>query len=322
LQISDLSNSWKDGLAFCAIVHHYYPEQIDFQALDRNDWVGNLELAFGILGKLGIDSKMDANEVANNPDKRMIRNYLLAVSFKLTGKDLTKSRVDPIPGPFSSRMSLPGRNINPDLIFKVILLGDSGVGKSTLFERWKNDLYVPTTITVGIEIYSRYYSCEGKVIQIQVWDTAGQEAFRSITRSYYRDAKGALLVYDITKEKTFENISTWSKDLFDTLDQDVKIPVLLVGNKDDLEDKRTVSTEVATEYAARNSFQYIETSAKQGHDCQRSFQLLFQHIYKVYHNNTPRSHDNTNNTIQLHPTYHTEEPLPDPPLSKNCSCSF
>jgi Ras-related protein Rab-11A len=230
-----------------------------------------------------------------------------------------RSNNENLSGPFSLKMSLSQtvKQIHPDITFKVILLGDSGVGKSALFERWKNDLFIPTSATVGMEVFSRYYTCDGKVIQIQVWDTAGQEVYRAITKSYYREVKGALIVFDITQRETFQNVSSWTKELFGTIPDDSKIPVLLIGNKKDLENRRTVPHKEAKDFADNLFFQYIETSAKQGSDCQRSFQLLFQHIYKVHQNQQMPSESNPH--LQLH-TY--DQSLPDPPVAKSCICSF
>jgi len=355
VEIVDLSSSWRDGLAFCAVVHHYHPDEIEnFETLDNQDRIGNLNLAFGILEKLGIKATLVPEDVAETPDKRAIRNYLVTVHNKLSGKSLdlretrdnrhnrdkvsrlqiptpsTPSRLQaPSPAPstpenltgkFSLKMIIPqSKTVQPDFTYKVILLGDSGVGKSALFERWKTDVFVPTTTTVGIEVFSRLYACDGKVIQIQVWDTAGQEVYRAITKSYYREVKGALIVYDITRADTFHNIQSWAKELFATIPDDFKIPVLIIGNKKDLDSVRTISVEEAQELAERNSFQYIETSAKHGNECQKSFQLLFQHIYKVHQNQLPTT--NSNN-INLDLDHNSNEPLPDPPVSKNCMCSL
>jgi len=338
IAIENFSTSWRDGLAFCAVVHHYYPEEIDYTSLNENHKIGNLNLAFGSLEKLGIKAILNPEEVAESPDQRAIRNYLILVHNKLTGKiiQMTSKRPRPSPkpfsipvpltpaenliGPFSPRMSLPVLPKSIDFTYKVILLGDGGVGKSALFERWKTTEFRPTSTTIGMDVHPRNYSCDGKVIQIQVWDTAGQEVHRAITKTYFRDVKGAIVVFDITRAESFRNISMWTKELFATIPPDVKIPVLLVGNKNDLTDKRVISVEEARGFAQDFSFQYIETSAKNGNDCQKSFQLLFQHIYRVQ-NNIPSQ---TTNGIHLESTngYHNpNDSLPDPPVQSTCICS-
>lgn len=129
-----------------------------------------------------------------------------------------------------------------DMIFKVVLIGDTGVGKTNLLSRYlKNEFSFDSKTTVGVEFGSKRFEIDGYKIKGQIWDTAGQERFRSITNAYYKGAKGALLVYDVTRRETFENISKWVPELKQTGDKDVTI--ILVGNKSDLENERQVSTE-------------------------------------------------------------------------------
>ena len=129
-----------------------------------------------------------------------------------------------------------------DMIFKVVLIGDSGVGKTNLLSRYlKNEFSFDSKTTVGVEFGAKKLEIDGVKIKAQIWDTAGQERFRSITNAYYKGAKGALLVYDVTRRETFENINKWVPELKQTGDKDVTI--ILVGNKTDLENERQVSTE-------------------------------------------------------------------------------
>jgi len=129
-----------------------------------------------------------------------------------------------------------------DMIFKVVLIGDSGVGKTNLLSRYlKNEFYFDSKTTVGVEFGAKRMEIEGVKIKAQIWDTAGQERFRSITNAYYKGAKGALLVYDVTRRDTFDNINKWVPELKASGDKEVTI--ILVGNKCDLESERQVSTE-------------------------------------------------------------------------------
>lgn len=129
-----------------------------------------------------------------------------------------------------------------DMIFKVVLIGDSGVGKTNLLSRYlKNEFSFDSKTTVGVEFGAKRLEIDGVKIKAQIWDTAGQERFRSITNAYYKGAKGALLVYDCTRRDTFENINKWVPELKQSGDKDVTI--ILVGNKIDLESERQVSTE-------------------------------------------------------------------------------
>jgi small GTP-binding protein len=127
-----------------------------------------------------------------------------------------------------------------DMIFKIVLIGDSGVGKTNILSRYmKNEFNFETKATVGVEFSSKRYDIQNRKIKAQIWDTAGQERYRSITSSYYKGAKGAFVVYDITRRGSFETADKWILDLKANVGQDVTI--ILVGNKADLEDKRDIS---------------------------------------------------------------------------------
>jgi Ras-related protein Rab-11A len=129
-----------------------------------------------------------------------------------------------------------------DMIFKVVLIGDSGVGKTNILGRYlKNEFNYDSKTTVGVEFGAKRLEIDGVKIKTQIWDTAGQERFRSITNAYYKGAKGALLVYDVTRRDTFDSINKWVPELIQAGDKQVTI--ILVGNKIDLESERQVSSE-------------------------------------------------------------------------------
>ncbi|CAN6985527.1 unnamed protein product [Brassica oleracea var. botrytis] len=131
-----------------------------------------------------------------------------------------------------------------DYLFKVVLTGDSGVGKSNLLSRFtRNDFSNDSRATIGVEFATRSIQCDDKIVKAQIWDTAGQERYRAITSAYYRGAVGALLVYDVTRHVTFENVERWLKELRDHTD--ANIVIMLVGNKADLRHLRAISTEDA-----------------------------------------------------------------------------
>ena len=139
-----------------------------------------------------------------------------------------------------------------DFLFKVVLIGDSGVGKSNLLSRFtKNEFNLESKTTIGVEFATKTIETEGKIIKAQIWDTAGQERYRAITSAYYRGAVGALLVFDITKDQTFKNIDRWLQELKDHADQNIVI--MLVGNKTDLDHLRDVKVEESKQYAEENS---------------------------------------------------------------------
>jgi small GTP-binding protein len=150
-----------------------------------------------------------------------------------------------------------------DYSLKVVVVGDSGVGKTCFLIRFVRDMFdEESQPTLGVEFLTKIVQTDRHRIQLQLWDTAGQELFRSVTRGYYRGSAGALLVFDLTSRDSFENIGRWLQDIRDVARSDVV--ALLIGNKSDLADQRVVTTEEASEFAKGHSMQYFETSAKTG----------------------------------------------------------
>ena len=167
-----------------------------------------------------------------------------------------------------------------DYLFKVVLIGDSGVGKSNLLSRFtRNEFCLESKSTIGVEFATRTLHVESKIIKAQIWDTAGQERYRAITSAYYRGALGAVLVYDVSKPTTFENISRWLKELRDHADANIRI--MLVGNKTDLKHLRAVATEDAQSFAEAEGLSYIETSALEATNVEEAFQLILGDIYRT-----------------------------------------
>lgn len=133
----------------------------------------------------------------------------------------------------------------------MVLIGDSGVGKSNLLSRFtRNEFNLDSKSTIGVEFATRSIQVDSKTIKAQIWDTAGQERYRAITSAYYRGAVGALLVYDISKHQTYENVTRWLKELRDHAD--ANIVIMLVGNKSDLRHLRAVPTDEAKAFASRS----------------------------------------------------------------------
>ena len=166
-------------------------------------------------------------------------------------------------------------------LFKILILGDSFVGKTNMLKRFLNNEFdMNTKETVGVEFGSKNFIFgENDIIKAQIWDTAGQERYRSVTKAYYKGAKGALLVYDITRKSTFENIDNWLIDLRTNADKDILI--VLIGNKSDLLDNREVSSEDAQTKAEQYNIAYMETSAKSGDNISKAFTELVEQIYKT-----------------------------------------
>ncbi|ODV93059.1 hypothetical protein PACTADRAFT_52181 [Pachysolen tannophilus NRRL Y-2460] len=148
-----------------------------------------------------------------------------------------------------------------DMIMKLLLVGDSGVGKSCLLLRFVEDKFNPSFITtIGIDFKIRTIEINGKKIKLQVWDTAGQERFRTITTAYYRGAMGIILVYDVTDERSFHSIKNWYQTVNQHANDDAQL--ILVGNKCDDQDSRQVSKEEAEALAEELHIPFIEASAK------------------------------------------------------------
>ena len=166
-----------------------------------------------------------------------------------------------------------------DYSLKVVVVGDSGVGKTCLLIRFVRDLFdEESQPTLGVEFMTKIVQTEHHRIQLQLWDTAGQELFRSVTRGYYRGSAGALLVFDLTNRDSFENIGRWLQDIKDVARSDVV--TILLGNKSDLSAERKVSKEEAESFAAKHQMQYFETSAKTGEQIQQAIDACVAIIEK------------------------------------------
>jgi len=171
-----------------------------------------------------------------------------------------------------------------DHLFKVVLVGDSGVGKSNLLLRFTRNTFSPEEkSTIGVEFATRVLPMtDSKRVKAQIWDTAGQERYRAITNAYYRGAVGAILIYDITKRDTFMNIPRWLRELRDHANEDIVL--LLVGNKLDMcreePHLREVSTAEADELAQQHKLIRLETSARTGENVDDAFVQVIRTIYQ------------------------------------------
>ncbi|WOL14663.1 ras-related protein Rab11D isoform X2 [Canna indica] len=167
-----------------------------------------------------------------------------------------------------------------DYLFKLVLIGDSGVGKSNLLSRFtRNEFNLESKSTIGVEFATRSISVDGKVLKAQIWDTAGQERYRAITSAYYRGAVGALLVYDVTRRTTFENAARWLRELRDHTDPN--IVVMLIGNKSDLRHLIAVPTEDGKAFAEMECLYFMETSALESTNVENAFAEVLTHIYHI-----------------------------------------
>ena len=174
--------------------------------------------------------------------------------------------------------------INEDYLFKIIVLGDCAVGKSNILSKYSKNIFNKSSkSTIGVELFTKFYKYENKIIKVNIWDTAGQERFTSMITTYYKGAKGALLVYDITRRNTFNNIDNWLKELI-AINSD-KISIMLIGNKNDLSLLRRVSKSEAQYKANKYGIKFYETSALDSSNINHAFEDLIKDIYIKTKNN-------------------------------------
>ena len=188
-----------------------------------------------------------------------------------------------------------------DYLFKLILVGDSYVGKTNIMSQYiKKEFNLNSKSTVGVEFGTKIIKIDDKIVKAQIWDTAGQERYKSITSAYYKGAKGAFIVYDITCKTTFDSVDKWIQDL--SMYGDKNITMLLIGNKSDLEDKRQIKKEVGEEKAKEFGLGFIETSACSGVNINKAFKTLLKEVCNKYSEekkNNEEFEDNNGNNIEI-----------------------
>lgn len=194
-----------------------------------------------------------------------------------------------------------------DYLFKLLLIGDSGVGKSCMLLRFADDIFTESHIsTIGVDFKIRTIESKGKVIKLQIWDTAGQERFRTITSSYYRGAHAMMIVYDVCDKESFENVKNWLHECEKYASENVI--KLLVGNKSD-SNSRQVTYNAGQQFADEYKLQFIETSAKNGSNIEKAFQTISEELCEVM-KNQPKRFNNVGRPI----------PIPAEPVTVNRCC--
>ncbi|NWX17350.1 RB39A protein, partial [Aegotheles bennettii] len=207
--------------------------------------------------------------------------------------------------------------------FRVIMLGDSTVGKSSLLRRYTEGVFLDAVNqTVGVDFYVQFVDLEpGLRVKLQFWDTAGQERFRSVTRSYYRNSAGGMLLFDLTNRASFESVRRWHREVTDAL-QPSRMVFLLVGHKSDLAGQRRVPRREAEKLAASLGTQYVETSAKDASNVVQAFQMLTVAIYQALRAGRlvpTEAWDGVKSSVPLPPPPGAQE-LEKAVKRKRCSC--
>ncbi|KAJ5070770.1 ras-related protein rabd2a-like [Anaeramoeba ignava] len=166
-----------------------------------------------------------------------------------------------------------------DYLFKILLLGDTGVGKSCLILRYTDGTYTDAFIsTIGIDFKIKRFELNEKQFKLQIWDPSGSERFRTITRGYYRGAHGIILIYDVTNQNSFDNLKTWIKEIQEKASDDVN--VMLIGTKSDLVSQRVIDTETGKKLAEQLGYSFFETSSKENINIDEAFESLTNQIYQ------------------------------------------
>ncbi|OHT17532.1 Ras-related protein RABA2a [Tritrichomonas foetus] len=189
-------------------------------------------------------------------------------------------------------------NENQDFVVKIVLAGDSGVGKTNILSRFTRDFFSEDSkSTIGVEFSTKNIVVDNKLVKASIWDTAGQEHYKSITRAYFHGALGAMIIFDITQATSFESAARWLKDIRENAEKDVII--MLVGNKNDLADSRTVLEEEAIQYAKAEQLLYIETSALISTNIAEAFNILVTEIVHKMSQNSKGLKPQIQNSLPL-----------------------
>ncbi|XP_031572209.1 ras-related protein Rab-35-like [Actinia tenebrosa] len=165
-----------------------------------------------------------------------------------------------------------------DHLFKLLIIGDSGVGKSSLLLRFADNMFSGSYITtIGVDFKIRTITIDGEKVKLQIWDTAGQERFRTITSTYYRGTHGVIVVYDVTSADTFVNVKRWLHEIDQNCDDVTRI---LVGNKNDCPERKVVETQDAQKFGEQMNIQVFETSAKENINVEEIFNAITKMVLK------------------------------------------
>ena len=174
-------------------------------------------------------------------------------------------------------------SLKEEFKFKVVIVGDSSVGKTNLVKRFMNNTFIKDSkATVGVEFMSKTFIVNKKVFKVELWDTAGQERYKAITAAYYKGAKGAMIVYDVTSKSTFDNVDKWCNEL--RMKGSNNIDIIMIGNKTDLKDNIVINSDMSQEKGKFLQIPVMETSALDSSNVKEAFYLLIQEMYLSFIN--------------------------------------
>jgi small GTP-binding protein len=181
----------------------------------------------------------------------------------------------------TTNSDLPSDSAEPDFLLKLILIGDSGVGKTNFLGQFvRNKFHPESKTTIGVEFALKTLRVKDKLVRAQIWDTAGQERYRAITTSYYRGVVGAMILYDITSSRSFNSVQRWLDEL--RVNSEPGVVVMLIGNKTDNEGGRSVTATEGKNFAQKEGMMFMETSAKEGFNVSEAFSQLVDHLLEVH----------------------------------------
>jgi small GTP-binding protein len=170
--------------------------------------------------------------------------------------------------------------MNYDKTCQILLIGDSSVGKTSLIQRYANGIFKEEYLaTVGLDYYTKQEMINDITVLVKLWDTAGQERFKALTPNYFRNAEGVVLAYDVTNSESFDNLKFWINSIKSNLgEKNIFIPIIIIGNKIDMEGMRDITKEDASKFAKENNYKYFETSAKTGQGVDEAIRDLVNQI--------------------------------------------
>ena len=193
--------------------------------------------------------------------------------------------------------------MNYDKKCQLLIIGDSTVGKTSILSRFANGTFNSNYLaTVGLDNFTKDETIDDKNVRIKIWDTAGQERYKALTKGFFRNAEGIMIVYDVTNQESFENLKNWIQSIKDNMGNDFleRIPVVIIGNKID-SDEREIKTEDAESFCKQQNYPYFETSAKTGENIDNTIRFL---VKKVIESNSDNKNGGGNNNIKINAEEH------------------